>query len=334
MPLALLTLAGRQEVGLQAAAGAFTALFAAQAAARERAKVLPVVMLMLVLSALLGALLTPWLWAYAIGLVALATAVAAFSYGFRLGPPGPVFFVLVYGLAGNVTAVEGGRRVSDPLVFLAATAAGCVFAYVLAIMPLLLRSVRAQPARPLRELLPGPWLGKDEQLMVVRVALTASVGTVVSIVWLDASHAYWVVCSCIAVIGLAGSRLLSLTRGLHRTLGTLLGAGVYLVIAPLGAYPWVLVVLIALLQFVIEHLVVRNYALALTLVTPLVLLITSAVSVNGDPSATALERVIDTVLGAALAVATSVIHRRPRLSGHVEVTPPEADLPSGSGGQA
>ena len=311
MPVALLTLLGHQEIGLMTAAGAFTALFAAQASARERAKMLPFVMLAIMLSALLGVWLTAWLWAYAIGLVGLAVATCALSYGFRLGPPGPVFFVLVYGLAANVTALDDGERFNSPLLFLAATGAGCLFAYALAILPLVMRAERARPARPLNQLFPGPWLGIDEQLMVLRVALTSVIGTTISVIWLDATHAYWTVCACIAVVGLTGSRLLSLTRGLHRTIGTLLGALLYLLIAPISDFPWALVIALGVLQFIIEFVVVRNYALALTFVTPLVLLITAAAS-PGDTTATALERVVDTVLGAALAVLSAFIHRRPR----------------------
>ncbi len=312
VPLGVCTALGQQHIGLQTAAGAFTALYAAQNTARERAKILPFVALAFWLSALLGVLLTPWTSAYLVGLVAIAGVASALCFSFRLGPPGPVFFVLVYGLASNVTQVTDEGRANDPLIFLVATAGGAAFAYLLAILPLALPSARALPARPLSELLPGPWFGADEQLLTARIVVASTVGALISFFWLDPSHAYWTVCACVAVVGLAGGRTLSVTRGLHRTVGTLLGAALYMLVAPLGSHPWVLLVLLAALQFIIEFVVVRNYALALIFVTPLVLLVTAAVgaSASSDPSATALERVADTVVGAALAVATGLMHRR------------------------
>lgn len=133
--------------------------------------------------------------------------------------------------------------------------------------------------------------GPGEQLLVARVALASAAGATISLLWLDAAHTYWTACASIAVIGLAGGRTVSLTHGLHRTIGTLVGAGLFIAVAPLGEHQWLLVCVIGALQFIIELVITRNYALALALITPLVLLITTAV-------------------GAALAVVTAVMHRR------------------------
>lgn len=309
VPLGICTALDQQGLGLQASAGAFTALYGTQASARERAKILPFVALTLVLCALLGAALTPSAPGFLIGLVLVAAGTSALSFAFRLGPPGPVFFVLVYGLASNVTEVVDGQRANDPLVFIAATALGAGFAYLLAIAPLLLKSVRRLPTRPLRTLLPGPWFGPDEQLLTIRILVSSIIGAAISLAWLDSEHAYWTVCASVAVVGLAGGRTVSFTRGLHRTVGTLVGAAIYLAIAPLGTNPWVLLAMIGALQFTIELVVVRNYALGLMFVTPLVLLITASVNGAVDPTGTALDRVADTVVGVILAVATSLLHR-------------------------
>ncbi|MFC5337320.1 FUSC family protein [Leucobacter denitrificans] len=310
VPLFVLTLLGQQEIGLQTSAGAFIALFAAQANAKERAKALPFVFAALILSALLGVLLNPWPWAFAIGLVFVAVSTSALCFGFRVGPPGPVFFVLAYGLASNVTAVVDGVRVSNPLVFLAAMCGGSLFAYILAILPVVLPSQRQLPTRPLRELFPGPWFGSEELVLVARIAFASVVGTAVSLIWLDQGHAYWTVCASIAVVGLVGGRRFSLQRGLHRMVGTFIGALAFMLIAPVVTYPLLLAVLIGALQFAIELVVVRNYALALTMITPLVLLITTSVSTNSDFVAFALERVVDTVVGAVLAIVTALLHRK------------------------
>lgn len=310
VPLGALTLLGFEGIGLQTAAGAFTALFFAAANARERAKVLPVVAVALLLSAAAGAALSPWPAAFGIGLVAIAVLASALAFAFRVGPPGPVFFVLAYGLAGNITAVVDGARLGSPAVLLTAMAGGALFSYLLALAPLLRRRAREMKARSFCELLPGPWLGRGERELILRIAVVAAVGTLLSTLLLEPHRAYWTVSAGVAVVGLSASRSYSLGRGLHRSVGTLLGAALALVITPLGADPLLLVLLLAALQFIIELVVVRNYALALVFITPLVLLITGAAAGGAAISATVGERVLDTVIGSAIAMATGLLHRR------------------------
>lgn len=310
VPFGVLTALGYESIGLQSAAGAFVALFAASLAAAERAKVLPFVALALIGSAALGAALSAWPVLLGIGLVVVACATAALSFAFRLGPPGPVFFVLSYGLAGNVTAVVDGERLNSPLVLIAALGGGALFSYLLALAPLLRGAERAKPVRALGELLPGPWLGPGELRLILRILIVAVVGTVVTMLWIDPHRAYWTVSAGVAVIGLSAVRRHSLARGLHRTVGTLVGAALYLAIAPLGAWPLALVLLLTGLQFIIELVVVRNYALALVFITPLVLLLTGTAAGGGDLTGAAIERVLDTLIGSAIAVITALLHRR------------------------
>ena len=74
-----------------------------------------------------------------------------------------------------------------------------------------------------------------------------------------------------------------------------------------------LAVLLGVMQFTIEIVVVRNYALALLVITPLVLLLTGAATGSIGELDVALERVVDTLAGAALGAASGVLHpHRPR----------------------
>ncbi|UOR01182.1 FUSC family protein [Leucobacter allii] len=310
-PFGVLTALGHEDIGLQTAAGAFVALFAADRSAAERGKVLPFVALALLACCGLGVLLAPWPLAVALGLVAVAAVTGLLAFAFRLGPPGPVFFVLSYGLAANITMVVDGARLHPPLVLLAAVAGGALFSILVALAPLLRAVERAKPVRPLGELLPGPWIGPQERELLLRILIVAVLGTVVTVLWIDPHRAYWTVSTGVAVIGLSAVRRHSLARGLHRTVGTLVGAVLFLVISPLGAQPAALVLMLVVLQFCIELVVVRNYALALVFITPLVLLISGAAT-GGDLVATAGERVLDTIIGSAIAVATALIHRRTR----------------------
>lgn len=312
VPFGLLTLLGYESIGLQAAAGSFIALFAANRGAAERAKVLPFVGGMLLVCAGLGVVLAPWTWALVTGLVGVAVAMSVLVFAFRLGPPGPVFFVLIYGLAGNITGVVDGSRIQSPVTFLLALTSGMVFSYLVALTPLLRRVERARAVEPLRLLLPGPWMGRGEWELIARIAVAATMGAALTSLLLDPHRAYWTVSASVAVVGLSAVRSYSLGRGLHRTVGTLLGAGLYLVISPLGENPLVLVLLFMLLQYVIEIVVVRNYALALIFITPLVLLLVGAAMGSSDHFATASERVVDTAIGSLIAIATAALHRHRR----------------------
>lgn len=306
VPIAVMTLLGEASLGYVAASGAFTVLFAGSAAVVDRARVLPFVAAGLLASAALGALTAGDDLLAGFGVVVVAVVSAALSFGFRLGPPGPLFFVLVFGLSGHV--LDTGAI--SPLPYLAALASGCLFSYLVAMTPLVLARTRATAARPLRELLPGPALTADSRLLLLRVAIVAVLGVLLGIV-IDPERTYWVVGSGIAVIGVAAARRAALHRGVHRMLGTVLGAGLYLVLSLLHPAGLWLAALLGALQFTIELVVVRNYALALVFITPLVLLLTGAATGSIGSTDIAIERIIDTVVGAALGAASGILHPRP-----------------------
>lgn len=305
VPIAVMTLAGRPTLGYIAASGAFTALHLGALPVVERAKALPIVAALLLACAGLGVLAAGDLWLSSIGLVVVSIAVAALAYGFRLGPPGPLFFVLVFGLSASIVgtgAIDGG-------VYLAALGAGCAFSYLLSLTPLVLPWVRGKTARPVREILPGPALTVDGRMLLLRVVLVAVVGTGLGLL-IDPTKIYWLVGSAVAVIGVAAARRAAVERALHRMLGTVVGAGLYALLALLHPAGLVLAVLLGVLQFTIEIVVVRHYALALVFITPLVLMLVGAASGTIGSMDVAMERVIDTLVGAALGAASGILHPR------------------------
>ncbi|GGM40871.1 FUSC family protein [Microbacterium saperdae] len=304
-PIAVMTLLGMAPLGYIAASGAFTVLFAGSAAVVDRARILPFVALGLILCAALGVLVSGNDWLVSIGVVLVAIASAALAFGFRLGPPGPLFFVLVFGLSAHVV----GAGSISPVVYVAALAAGCVFSYLVAMTPLLLPRTRAVDARALRVLLPGPALTADSRLLLLRVAIVAVLGVLLGLV-IDPERTYWIVGSAIAVIGVAAARRAAFQRGLHRMLGTVVGAGVYVLLSLLHPNGLWLALLLGALQFTIELVVVRHYALALVFITPLVLLLTGAATGSIGSLDVALERIIDTIVGAALGAASGLLHPR------------------------
>lgn len=310
LPVGLFTAFGLPLVGLQAAGGAFTALYLASAGVRERAKVLPLVALLLLGCAAAGTAAAADPIAVLVGLVLVTIVSSALAYAFALGPPGPIFFVLVYGMSTSVTAAVDGMRRVEPAAYLAAFVVGCLLAYAVAVAPLVVPAVRRRPARALRALLPGPRLGPDARLLLVRVVVVAVIGTALSALWVDQERAYWAVCSGVAVIGVNAGRRTAMIRGSQRFVGTVVGAGAFALLALVAIPAPLLALVLAALQFLIEVLVVRNYALALVFITPLVLLISTAAVPGADPGGLATERIVDTLLGAVLGMLTAFIHPR------------------------
>ncbi|KHK96444.1 hypothetical protein LK09_15535 [Microbacterium mangrovi] len=313
VPVGLFTLLGHPSVGLMAASGAFTVIYVAWATPAQRIRILPVIGLALLVCAALGAVVAPWPAVAAIGLVVVAIVSSALHYGYRLGPPGPLFFVLVYGLATHVTAVVGGKRVVDPLLFLAAFAAGVAIAYLIAVVAaVIMHSVRRPDPDSVRRLPRTPSLDADSRALLVRVAIVAVLGTLLSVLLVDTARAYWTVCAGLAVIGVNAGRRAAFVRGNQRLVGTVVGAGLFAGLAFLPIPVWLLPFLLGGLQYVVEILVVRNYALALVFITPLVLIITSTAGAASGVVTTALilERVVDTLVGALLGAASGIVHPR------------------------
>lgn len=305
VPIAVMTMLGQPSLGYVAASGAFTVLFAGTAPVVDRARILPFVAVGLIISAALGVAVSANAWLVSIGVVAVAVVSAALAFGFRLGPPGPLFFVLVFGLSAHVVASSP----LEPLIYIAALAAGCVFSYLVAMTPLVLPRARSQSARPLRDLLPGPAFTADSRMLVIRVAIVSVIGVLLGLV-IDPTRTYWIVGSAVAVIGVAAARRAAVERGLHRMLGTVVGAGVYALLALLHPAGLWLALLLGALQFTIELVVVRHYALALVFITPLVLLLTGAATGEIGSLDVAWERIVDTLVGAALGAISGLLHPR------------------------
>ncbi|SEJ11457.1 hypothetical protein [Demequina mangrovi] len=155
-PVAVGLAAGRPELGLIASTGGFTALYASWRPPVDRVRLLPLVALVLTGCAALGTVTGPSPLATSIGLVVVSVGVAALGYGYSLGPPGPLFPLLAFGLAAHVSEIEDGARIEEAPAVIGAIAAGSAFACLVAGARLLRKRHRRARAASLRELLPGP----------------------------------------------------------------------------------------------------------------------------------------------------------------------------------
>jgi uncharacterized membrane protein YccC len=161
----------------------------------------------------------------------------------------------------------------------------------------------------------GPW-----RLPTVRVGTAGLVaGAVAAVAGLG--HATWATMGSTAVLQGESARH-AVVRALQRGAGTVAGALLAwpLLAAPLGF--WGTAAVVVVLQTVTETIVGRHYGLAMLTITPMALLMTSLAH-PADPSALALDRALDTVLGAVVGVlAVVLVHPRTRLRASETPGPP------------
>ncbi|MFJ5042226.1 FUSC family protein [Streptomyces parvulus] len=175
-------------------------------------------------------------------------------------------------------------------------------------------SVRA-PADALRaaELLVGDPRGSHRRAVLAVPALRMALGTAVAgglAVLLHLEHGYWAAVSAAAVLHSVNVRTTA-QRAVQRTVGT--AAGLLLALAVLAARPGAvaLTVVIVALEFLLEYVVVRNYALGVVFLTPIALLL-SDLATPAPAGELILDRVSGSVIGivVGLLCALLVVHDR------------------------
>ncbi|SDQ95121.1 FUSC family protein [Actinopolyspora saharensis] len=155
------------------------------------------------------------------------------------------------------------------------------------------REVLLAAVRPRRA--PGNWLLP----FALRVGAAALLAGVLAEL-LGIGHAYWGAVSAVSVLQ-ATSTSRSVPRMLQRVAGTL--GGVLIGLALLSEHPpvWVMLLLLAVLQWGAEATVTINYAFGLLFATPVALLVSGLMS-SAPPEQLVASRLWATLLGAAVAV--------------------------------
>lgn len=126
---------------------------------------------------------------------------------------------------------------------------------------------------------------------------------------LELKNPYWIPISCAAVM--QGASVYHIwQRVFHRVLGTFIGLGLCWVMLSISKTPLSICINIIVLQFIIEMLVVRHYALAVIFITPMTVLLTEAANpLIQDPNLLAYVRFWDIALGSMIgAIGGWVIH--------------------------
>lgn len=295
-------LAGRADLGLLTSTGTFTALYLSGRSRHERATLLPLIALGLVVSSAIGVLTASLPVFSLIALFLVASAACVLTLGFSVGPPGALFFVLVCGVSGHLAAplAAGGAALPAPLV-VGMLAIGCAIAYVVVLMPLVNTSHRRRDATIHRARQTVTFsLDGVSRIILTRQILALAIATALSAP-LGTPRAYWVVMTVVAVLQNGHHIRMTVLRGAHRVLGTLVGVAVFALVLALNPTAIGVAILVTFLQFLIELVVIRNYGLALVLITPLALTI-AAQAHSGPAADLILDRIADTLLGAVVAI--------------------------------
>jgi hypothetical protein len=302
LPIAILTAFGQPRLGLIACTGGFTALYLSNRTRRERAILLPFIGLGMVLSGVIGSLVS---WSTLLTLVALfvlAIGGSVVLLGFGAGPPGGLFFMLVAGASVRLTAPPalGGVGLSAGLV-IGMLAIGVTIAYLIIVLPLLWPSVRKRDfeAHAARVRLRFDLSG-DIAVILIRLTIACLIAVLLAAP-LGVHRTYWVLLTVIAILQNGRRLRLTALRGIHRVLGTLVGLLLFALIFQWNPQGYWLAVVLAALQYVVELVVIRNYGLALVFITPLALTI-AAQGDPGDVGTVTVTRVVDTLIGAGIAL--------------------------------
>lgn len=303
LPLTLLSLAGYQSLSLIASLGSFTALYAPHLERSERLKALPFIGAGMITACLIGITFASSTWLTIAGVMVVASLACLLILGLKVGPPGPMPFILVNGVSGHLSspASLGGPGIDGPIVLLMVTA-GVVASLLVVGSPLLLPAVRRRegPPRPAGVLFGNLQLDRMSRLVAIRVVSAVLVASLVSLP-LGITRGYWVVLSAVVVLQASHRIPFTIARAIQRFLGTLAGVisfALLALLAPPG--PW-LVLTVTVLEFMTELVVAKNYGLALLFITPQALIISTA-NQAGSPLGITGDRILDSLLGAVIAL--------------------------------
>ncbi|MGV9670407.1 FUSC family protein [Gordonia sp. NPDC003504] len=137
------------------------------------------------------------------------------------------------------------------------------------------------------------------EVTTARVASAAFAAGAISIAT-GLSRPDWAILGAVLVLQLGPDRIRGVVRGAHRLIGTVAGLGVFVALHLLDLGVPTLIVVIAALNLLIELTIVGNYAVAVTFITPLAMLM-------GDPAVDITipvrDRFLETLLGVVCAIA-------------------------------
>ncbi|MET0341227.1 MAG: FUSC family protein [Polyangiales bacterium] len=164
------------------------------------------------------------------------------------------------------------------------------------------RASRAEPTDLTSEASRGSLVRDNLTLdsAIFRHALRASISTGVALLAMHAlhvEHGYWATLTCVAIIQPHGAA--TWAKALQRVIGTIIGAGLAMVITHYVHDPRIIIALVCLLIAIAMALLPLNYGVFAVFLTPAFVLLAAA---HGGPQGLAWLRVTNTLIGAVAAL--------------------------------
>ncbi|MCK8779908.1 FUSC family protein [Rhizobium sp. NTR19] len=224
----------------------------------------------------------------------------------RFGPPGALIFVFAASASVNFTGslAQVAERSAAVLVV-------GILAWVICRLTDTLRYKRGEPDLPRETLHPL----RDRLNRSLQIALGGAASAFTAYA-LGLAHPGWAALGTVAVM--QGPHLhIGMNRALQRTVGTLVGAGFVWLLLTQGPPVWVVIAVVVCLMVGTEIVIGSNYALGQVLVTPMALLMTFLAGPTNDLGMVP-ERVLDTLIGAAVGMALAVLFSTVEERRHLE----------------
>ena len=279
LPLLVLLATDRFDLMVFAAFGAFTGIYGRGEAHGVRLRhqgEFGVLILLVMFAGALTAAADAGPWGIVIGTTVVAGVFSLAVNYFALRPAGVIFFTFGYAAIGSIQPTAPlGQAMLTGLI-------SVVLAMLIGVSSRLRPAWRTSMAPPAKRVLtPDHW------------------------------REFRVEAGVNAVAPIAGPSLAQrIKKGVHRILGTFAGVvAAGLLLAPHPA-PWVLVLMVIVLQFAAEMFVLRHYALALIFITPLALIMTELAAPT-NPEELMVDRALQTAIGALVGISlVYLMHQR------------------------
>lgn len=298
IPVALFTLTNHPVMGSMASLGGYTVLYGAGRPLRQRLPAMLLVALGFGIASWIGVLVSGNEWMTLAGLILVAVLASIGTIGTGLGPPGAVMFVMVAAISSVLAVQVPELRGWDiPSYVMAGAMMAWGITVILSLIPFFRKSYATAPLPVLTLHVP---LSGELWRVTFRIVSGVLVAALVS-KFFGVHRAYWVIVAATAVLQTGFSRRLTTIRALHRVFGTIIGVFLFELVHLAHPGVIILVLLIMLLQFATQTVVARNYVLGLLFITPMALISVTMSHALNDASSVR-ERVVDTLLGAGVAI--------------------------------
>jgi uncharacterized membrane protein YccC len=280
------------------ALGALAALFGRYASVPKRRQVVFICGMLLTAGVFFPSLISfagasPGMMVLVLALFAGIYTIAVSHWG--LGGPGAVIFVFAVGAV--LGPVDSWQTVLERTL---ATGFGALLAWIICMLTDRWRSQAVVIAGGSSHRPPF----RHQLIAAGRITIGAALAALVAY-WAGWHYPAWAAIGATAVMQ-GGHLHITMNRSLQRMAGTVVGACIVWAILAQDPPFWVLVAAIVIFQFLTEIIIGYNYALGQITVTPMALLMTHlAAPVSGGNMP--VERVLDTIVGAALGIGLAII---------------------------